>query len=526
MFGTRVRVGLRYGFLVDALEIRLFGPPRVLRGGIELRFDTRKAVALIALLAVNRREQSRESLAAILWPELDRERSRAALRRTLSVAAAAVPEIVADGQAIRIELVNGGCDVVEFRRLVASEAPADWSAAAELVRGDFLDGFALRDSPAFDDWQFAAADALRDDASLCFALLVHDAVSRGDLQAALGSARRRIEIDPLSEPAHVDLIRVTAWTGDRAGALEAYRELVRFLDRELGVAPLASTVALDDAIRSGTLAAPTAKGPAEIADASASTKPDDVTQQVVEAAFILGTADADLIRSVAGRSETETTDAIETAIAKKLLRARGGVRGIEATDAVVVGMYRDGLPLPRARLLHARAAEALSRRHAAEPSVFAADEIGRHFAEAGREELAAAWFATAAKEATARSNDIAALEAWRSVVSVGQDSVEVQLATATALARLGRYVETLIALGRAGELATGNDSALDAAREALAIAELHGDKHGVVALHSHLADLLHAAGRDAEAREEQQRWAETFAEAYGPGAPGVWTIDE
>ena len=115
MFGTLSRADMGYGFLVDGLAIRLFGPPHVLRGGTELRFDTRKAVALITLLAVNGREQSREALAAMLWPELDRERSRAALRRTLSVAVAAVPELIADGPAIRIELAPGDCDVVEFR---------------------------------------------------------------------------------------------------------------------------------------------------------------------------------------------------------------------------------------------------------------------------------------------------------------------------------------------------------------------------------------------------------------------------
>jgi DNA-binding SARP family transcriptional activator len=517
---------MRYGFLVDRLAIRLFGPPHVLRGDTELRFDTRKAVALIALLAVNGREQSREFLAAMLWPELNRERSRAALRRTLSVAAAAVPEIVADGQAVWIELGAAECDVVEFRRLIASEAPTDWAAAAEFVRGDFLDGFALRDSPAFEHWQFAVADALRDDTSLCFALLVDEAVDRGDLPTALGMARRRIEIDPLSEPAHVDLIRVTAWTGDRLGALQAYRELVRFLDRELGVPPLPSTAALYEAIRSGTLVAPPQAGSQNPPFFPATTRPDDVAHQVVEAAFVLRTADSDLIRSVAGRSEAETTEAIEAAITQGLLREGGGTRGIEATETVVVALHRSGLPLARLRLLHARAAEALVRRHAAEPTVFSADEIGRHFAEAGREDLAATWFTTAARDAMARSDHTGALSAWRSVIALGRDSVEVEIAIGISLARLGRYVETLVALGRADELASGNDSALDAAREALAIAERRGDPHGIAALHSHLSDLLHDAGRDDEARVEQQRWAATFAEAYGPGAVGVWTIEE
>jgi DNA-binding SARP family transcriptional activator len=515
---------MRYGLLVDALEIRLFGPPHVLRGGIELRFDTRKAIALIALLAVNSREHSRESLAAMLWPELDRARSRAALRRTLSVAAAAVPEVVVGGQAVWIDLAAGDCDVVEFRRLVASDSPTDWDAAALLVRGDFLDGFALRDSPAFEDWQFAVADALRDDTSLCFALLVDEAIRRGDFAAALGTARRRIEVDPLSEPAHVDLIRLTAWTGDRPGALQAYRELVRFLDRELGVAPLPSTVALYEAIRSDALPPPPQAGSPELAFASADARPNDVTQQVVEAAFVLGAADPELIRSVAGRSETETTEAIAAAIAQGMLRKDGSTRGIEATETVIVALHREGPSLPRLRLLHTRAAEALLRRHAAEPALFPADEIGRHFAEGGRDDLATAWFTTAAKNATERADHVGALAAWRSVVALGRDSVEVQIAIGTTLARLGRYVETLIALGHADELAAGNDSALDAAREALAIAERGGDQHGIAALHSHLSDLLHAAGRDEEAREEQQRWAATFAEAYASEPSPPWTI--
>jgi DNA-binding SARP family transcriptional activator len=511
---------------VDRLTIRLFGPPRLLRGSTEIRFDTRKAVALISFLAVNRQEQSRESLAALLWPELDRERSRAALRRTLSVAAAAVPEIAADGQAVRIELGDGDCDVLEFRKLVGSELPEDWSTAAALVRGDFLDGFALRDSPTFEDWQFATADALRDDASLCFALLFDDAVRRGDFSSALGAARRRIEIDPLSEPAHVDLIRVSASTGDRLGALQAYGELVSLLDRELGVPPLPSTITLYEAIRAGTLAVPRRADDVEPVIAPIATGAGAVTRQVVEATFILNAADPDLIRSVAGRSEGETAAAIETALAQGLLRDVGGVRRIEATEAVIVELHRTELPLPRLRLLHARAAEALARRHAVEPTESSADEVGRHFAAAGRDELAASWYATAARDATARSDHASALGAWRSVVALGRDSVEVQIALGTALARLGRYAETLVALGRADELASGNDSALEAAREALAIAERQGDLHGVATLHSHLSDLLHAAGRDDEARDHQQRWAATFAEAYGPGAPGVWTLDE
>jgi len=211
-FGTRIVAVKRYGDLGgDAvLELRLFGPPRVRLDGAEVRFDTRKAVALLVLLAVTGREHGRDSIAAMLWPELDRSRARAVLRRTLSVATAAGPalRITASGVGLDDTLVRS--DVREFRRLAASSDPNAWEQAAELAADGFLEGFGLRDSPAFEDWQRGTTDALRDQLSQTLGRLVADAVARADLQVALAHARHRTRLDPLSEPAHVDLIRVSA----------------------------------------------------------------------------------------------------------------------------------------------------------------------------------------------------------------------------------------------------------------------------------------------------------------------------
>ena len=45
------------------LSLALLGPPTVSRDGRPVTFDTRKAIALLALLAVTGREHSREELA-------------------------------------------------------------------------------------------------------------------------------------------------------------------------------------------------------------------------------------------------------------------------------------------------------------------------------------------------------------------------------------------------------------------------------------------------------------------------------
>jgi DNA-binding SARP family transcriptional activator len=64
------------------LALSLLGTPQISLDGTLVRFDTRKAVALLAYLACTRHVHSRESLASLLWPEYADARN--ALRRTLS----------------------------------------------------------------------------------------------------------------------------------------------------------------------------------------------------------------------------------------------------------------------------------------------------------------------------------------------------------------------------------------------------------------------------------------------------------
>src|SRR5215470_8862892 len=74
------------------LSVALLGSPAVRRDGVPVMFDTRKATALLAVLAVTGQEQTRERLAALLWPESDETRARGSLRRTLSVTSAVMAD--------------------------------------------------------------------------------------------------------------------------------------------------------------------------------------------------------------------------------------------------------------------------------------------------------------------------------------------------------------------------------------------------------------------------------------------------
>jgi DNA-binding SARP family transcriptional activator len=64
------------------LELRLFGQPRLLRGGDTVHVGARKALVLLALLALEG-ALPRDRLAALLWPEVDAPAARRNLRREL-----------------------------------------------------------------------------------------------------------------------------------------------------------------------------------------------------------------------------------------------------------------------------------------------------------------------------------------------------------------------------------------------------------------------------------------------------------
>jgi DNA-binding SARP family transcriptional activator len=236
------------------LRLALLGPPRVERDGEAVRFDTRKAVALLAMLAVpaapaNR--HGRDQLAATLWPSSDTAHARAALRRTLSATVATIGDALAlERGTVRLMPGSFWVDVEEFERLAGAADEASLTRAADLYREDFLAGFTLRDSPAFDDWQRFVADGLRQRLAGVLDTLLEARVSRGAYGDAIEAARRRLVLDPLHEPAHQALIRLYTETGERGAALRQYRDCVRVLDRELGVSPLPETRALYEAVRS------------------------------------------------------------------------------------------------------------------------------------------------------------------------------------------------------------------------------------------------------------------------------------
>jgi DNA-binding SARP family transcriptional activator/tetratricopeptide (TPR) repeat protein len=244
------------------LAIRLLGPLEIVVAGSPIVVDTRKALAIVALVAAEGRPFARDELAAMFWPEADDEAARGALRRTLSALRSAVdgPGLLIERTRVALDPAAASVDLTDLERLAASDRRADLEAAAALARGPFLAGFALRDSPAFDDWQAGRAIRVERTVSALFDRLGAARAAAGDAAGAIEAARRRVELDPLDEPGQRRLIELLTGADDRAGAIRQYRLLVALFDRELGVAPLRETTDLYESIREEAAAAPSVAG--------------------------------------------------------------------------------------------------------------------------------------------------------------------------------------------------------------------------------------------------------------------------
>ena len=132
------------------------------------------------------------------------------------------------------------------------------SLAADLYRGDFLAGFSLRDSPAFDDWQFFQAESLRSQLAGVLQRLSACYAEKQEWDSAILVTRRWLSLDPLQEEPHRRLMQLYAQAGQRNAALRQYEECVRILHQELGVEPEAETQVLYQKLKAGGLSKPPA----------------------------------------------------------------------------------------------------------------------------------------------------------------------------------------------------------------------------------------------------------------------------
>ena len=216
------------------LVCRTLGPPELtLDGGLApAELGWRKHLALLVYLARSPRGRTREHLAGLLWAD----RPEPSARHSLNVALHAVRRHAGDasvetrGAMVRLSPGTVRLDVDEVEDCASR---ADWTAAARLVAGEFMEGFAVPDASAFEDWLAAERAAWRQRGVELLARRVDELLSGGQVQEAVAVALRAAALDPRSEPAARATLRSLALAGDPGAALEHYQAFARRLADEV-----------------------------------------------------------------------------------------------------------------------------------------------------------------------------------------------------------------------------------------------------------------------------------------------------
>ncbi len=266
-----------------------------------------KLQALVAYLAVEQEHShSRGFLAELLWPDRPAGVARQNLRQTLSRFQRALPpetpailaierhqlgfvqtnlvetsfvqpdKVAVDGALIDGAIVDEvAVDLNIFLAALAavrnhrhSSAAACTSCCQRLAtavthyQGELLADL-FCDSPAFDEWLLLKREWLRQEVLWALDLLVQQHAAAANWPQSHAYAWRRVEIDPLLEEAHQQVMHALAHSGRKAEALAQYEQLRQLLENELGVEPAAASTALYNEIRAEQLVPPaTEKKPA------------------------------------------------------------------------------------------------------------------------------------------------------------------------------------------------------------------------------------------------------------------------
>jgi predicted ATPase/DNA-binding SARP family transcriptional activator len=233
--------------MAEVLQLKLFGGLRSAEAPLVLR---PRAQRLLAYLLLHRHQAvPRQALAFTLWADRPEAEALAALRRALSEVRGALPAgvdwlLTAHDEVRWNPAAPLWLDAAVFEQRVREGTPQALREAVSLYSGDLLAGLD-------DDWVLAERERLRQRQIEALRRLAAHHGALGDYGAALDLTRRAVALDPLAEAPNREAIAWLYASGDRGAALAAYRRLRGLLWEELGVEPMAETVALAAAIAQG-----------------------------------------------------------------------------------------------------------------------------------------------------------------------------------------------------------------------------------------------------------------------------------
>jgi DNA-binding SARP family transcriptional activator len=242
-------------------------------GGVKMRrgrkvlsgFATQKVVGLFCyLLDAGADPISREKLIAMFWAESPEDQARYNLRFALWNIRKVFNESEDDPDPLLSTRtvcqlnpeVGVKLDSHDFDRLIQSHNPADRPVdlmqAIELYKGPFLDGFALRNLPEWEEWLYHRREALHQ-GFLTAALEVGDySLRTGQASLASNIFLKALSLAPDMEQAHEGLIRSYADLGRTSAAVRQLNIYTQVMKREFNAPPPPQIVRLVESLKDGS----------------------------------------------------------------------------------------------------------------------------------------------------------------------------------------------------------------------------------------------------------------------------------
>jgi DNA-binding SARP family transcriptional activator len=224
----------------------------------------RKNLTLLVYLARSpRRSRARDHLMGLLWADKPESAARHSLNEAVRVLRRSVGESGLDTEAGQVRLAAEAIRL-DVEQLDQHVSQREWCAAARLVAGDFLEGFAVPGAAGFEDWLTAERTTWRSRSVEVLVRCAEELLAAGQARDAAAVAQRAATLDPRSDFATRTVIRSLALGGERAAALEYYQTFATRLLDELGVQPQSETVTLAERVRRERAAPPAGRGSPEV----------------------------------------------------------------------------------------------------------------------------------------------------------------------------------------------------------------------------------------------------------------------
>jgi DNA-binding SARP family transcriptional activator/TolB-like protein len=322
------------------LSIRVIRPLEVTpANGRQLAIAGRRAQALLGYLATqSRRRESRDRLAALFWGDRFEDQARHSLRQAILTLRKTLNcnghEFLAAGQnefvlsADRVEV-----DLAQVQLLAQSDDLNDLRRAAELCRGDLLEGLSLP-ADAFTEWLDRERSRFRGLSTDISFRLARVLAASGDIEGAIESAKHAIMIDPAFEECHRMIMELYRKSGNRTAALKQYRDCVGLLRREIDAEPEARTQMLARDIREPAAREALHPGSAPASSPKESGEPVPDTAADVSSIVVLP------FRNVGGG---QTGAGIVDGITEEITAALSMVSGMFVIARITALAYRDRL---------------------------------------------------------------------------------------------------------------------------------------------------------------------------------------